>query len=127
MNLFKYKSLLLTDASAFHCFHVTHPSLSAPKTLTQLGLRKHTADDKHWAAPVGIYLLWPQEVDVDVGISGGRINAVMAEVFTHVLWGGLRQEPINAFPWENNANKKKKKKDWGFVLGRWFWLGFVVV
>lgn len=69
------------------------------------------------------YLLWPQEVDVDIGVSGGRINAVMAEVFTHVLWGGLRQQPINAFPWENNT----KKKVWGFVLVHLFYLGFVVV
>lgn len=59
------------------------------------------------------YLLWPQEVDVDIGVSGGRINAVMAEVFTHVLWGGLRQQPINAFPWENNT----KKKSLGFCFG----------
>lgn len=59
-----------------------------------------------------IYLLWPQEVDVDIGISGSRINAVMAEVFTHVLWGGLRQQPINAFPWENNT-----KKSLGFCFG----------
>lgn len=69
------------------------------------------------------YLLRPQEVDVDIGISGGRINAVMAEVFTHVLRGGLRKQPINAFPWENNI----KKKVWGFVLVRLFGLGFVVV
>lgn len=47
------------------------------------------------------YLLWPQEVDVDIGIPGGGINAVMAEVFTHILRGGLRQQPINTFPWEN--------------------------
>lgn len=37
------------------------------------------------------YLLWPQEVDIDIGIPGGWINAIMAEVFTHILRGGLRQ------------------------------------
>lgn len=74
------------------------------------------------------YLLRPQEVDVDIGISGGRINAVMAEVFTHVLRGGLRKQPINAFPWENNI----KKKSLGFCFGSFVWfrlcggLGFLV-
>lgn len=46
----------------------------------------------------GSYLAWPEEVDVDIGIPGHRVDAILAEVFAHVLRGGLRQQPINAFP-----------------------------
>lgn len=44
------------------------------------------------------YLAWPEEVDVNVGIPSDRVDAILAEVFAHVLRGGLRQQPINAFP-----------------------------
>jgi hypothetical protein len=46
----------------------------------------------------GSYLAWPEEVDVDIGIPSDRVDAILAEVFAHVLRGGLRQQPINAFP-----------------------------
>jgi len=46
----------------------------------------------------GSYLAKAEEVDVNIGISGDRVDAVLAEVFTHILRGGLRQQPINAFP-----------------------------
>lgn len=45
----------------------------------------------------GSYLARAEEVDINVGVSGDRVNAVLAEVFTHILRGGLRQQPINAF------------------------------
>lgn len=44
------------------------------------------------------HLAWPEEVDVDIGIPSDRVDAILAEVFAHVLRGGLRQQPINAFP-----------------------------
>lgn len=46
----------------------------------------------------GSYLAWPEEVDVNIGIPSDRVDAVLAEVLAHVLRGGLRQQPINAFP-----------------------------
>lgn len=57
---------------------------------------KNDPDGGHWLE--GSYLAWPEEVDINIGIPGDRIYAVLAEVFTHILRGGLRQQPINAFP-----------------------------
>lgn len=44
------------------------------------------------------YLDWSEKVDVNIGISGDWVYAVLVEVFTHILRGCLRQQPINAFP-----------------------------
>lgn len=46
----------------------------------------------------GSYLARPEEVDINIGIPSDRVDAILAEVFAHVLRGGLRQQPINAFP-----------------------------
>lgn len=58
----------------------------------------------------GSYLAWPEEVDVNIGISGDRVYAVLAEVFTHILRGGLGQQPINTLPaiTHNNINRHHK-------------------
>lgn len=44
------------------------------------------------------HLAWPEEVDVDIGIPSDWVDTVLAEVLTHILRGGLRQQPINTFP-----------------------------
>lgn len=48
------------------------------------------------------HLAWPEKVDIHIGVSGDGVNAVLAEVLAHVLRGGLRQQPINAFPATTN-------------------------
>lgn len=45
-------------------------------------------------------LVWPDVAGVQVGVAGGRINAVLLKVLTDVVWGGLRQQPVNALPEE---------------------------
>lgn len=44
--------------------------------------------------------MWADVVDVQVGVAGDGVNAVLVKVFTDVLRGGLRQQPVNALPEE---------------------------
>lgn len=48
----------------------------------------------------GADLVWPDVAGVQVGVAGGRVNAVLLKVLTDVVWGGLRQQPVNTFPEE---------------------------
>lgn len=92
--------------------HLTLPQCTAtsghyllPRTLAQLHPRQVPSTQKQHLPS---YLLRSQEVDVDVGIPSGRVDAVMAEVFTHILRGGLRQQPVNAFPWRKKQTQTMK-------------------
>lgn len=42
----------------------------------------------------------PYVVGVQVGVTGGGVDAVLLKVFTDVVWGGLRQQPVNTLPEE---------------------------
>ena len=44
------------------------------------------------------YLVWPEEVEADVGVARGGIHAVTTEVLTDVLRCGLGQETVNTLP-----------------------------
>lgn len=44
--------------------------------------------------------MWPHAVDIQVGVAGGGVDAVLLKVFTDVVWGGLRQQPVNTLPEE---------------------------
>ena len=44
------------------------------------------------------YLVWPEEVEADVGVARGGIHTVMTEVLTDVLRCGLRQQAVNTLP-----------------------------
>lgn len=37
---------------------------------------------------------------VEVGVAGRRINGILFKVFTDVLCGGLRQQPVDTLPGE---------------------------
>lgn len=45
-------------------------------------------------------LVWAHTARVEVGITTGRVNGVLFKVFTDVLWGGLRQQPVDTLPEE---------------------------
>lgn len=55
-------------------------------------------------------LVRPYVVDVQVGVAGGGVDAVLLKVFTDVVWGGLRQQPINTLP------VKETPDAWGSTL-----------
>lgn len=48
----------------------------------------------------GTNLVRPYVVEVQVGVAGGRVDAVLLKVFTDVVRGGLRQQPVNTLPGE---------------------------
>lgn len=37
----------------------------------------------------GFYLVWSEEVDVNIGIFGDRVYVVLVEVFIYIFRGGL--------------------------------------
>ena len=43
-------------------------------------------------------LVRPYVAGGQVGVTGGGVDAVLLKVFTDVVWGGLRQQPVNALP-----------------------------
>lgn len=45
--------------------------------------------------------MWAHTAGVEVGITTGRVNGVLFKVFTDVLWGGLRQQPVDTLPEEH--------------------------
>lgn len=44
--------------------------------------------------------MWAYTAAVEVGVAGGRVNGVLFKVFTDVLCGGLRQQPVETLPEE---------------------------
>ncbi len=48
-------------------------------------------------------LVWAYTAGVEVGVAGGRVNGVLLKVFTDVLCGGLRQQPVDALPEEQQG------------------------
>lgn len=46
----------------------------------------------------GTNLVRPYVADVQVGVAGGWVDAVLLKVLTDVVWGGLRQQPVNTLP-----------------------------
>lgn len=75
--------------------------------------------------------MWPCVADVQVGVAAGGVDAVLLKVFADVVWGGLRQQPVNALPEEDIgdawggklteaycvASKSTKKKKKCFING----------
>lgn len=45
--------------------------------------------------------MWTCVADVQVGVAAGGVDAVLLKVFADVVWGGLRQQPVNALPEED--------------------------
>lgn len=44
------------------------------------------------------HLVGAHEVKADVGVAGGGVNTVLAEVLAHILGRGLGEEPIDTLP-----------------------------
>lgn len=47
--------------------------------------------------------MWAYTGGVEVGVTSSRVNRVLFKVFTDVFCGGLRQQPVNALPEEQQG------------------------
>lgn len=47
--------------------------------------------------------MWAYTAGVEVGVAGGRVNGILFKVFTDVLCGGLRQQPVDTLPEEQDS------------------------
>lgn len=47
--------------------------------------------------------MWANTAGVEVGVAAGGINGVLFKVFTDVLCGGLRQQPVDTLPEEQRG------------------------
>lgn len=48
---------------------------------------------------------------VEVGVAAGRVNGVLFKVFTDVLCGGLRQQPVDTLPEEQQGRETFQFQD----------------
>lgn len=51
-------------------------------------------------------LVWAYTASVEVGVTCGWVNGVLLEVFTDVLCGGLRQQPVDTLSEEQQGKFK---------------------
>lgn len=47
--------------------------------------------------------MWAYTAGVEVGVAGGRVNGVLFKVFTDVFCGGLREQPVDTLPEEQQG------------------------
>lgn len=55
--------------------------------------------------------MWANTAGVEVGVAAGRVNGVLFKVFTDVLCGGLRQQPVDTLPEEQQGRETFQFQD----------------